>query len=122
MGNMINFVVSNPWMWVLVALALIPLGWGLFVFAVQLYSSARGEECVERYHCFWEYCVRLDRDSYHRGWAKLFYNKFMRLLMIVSLYFVWGYVLVLLGLALGWLFKIIFGNLWKGIKALYNMI
>lgn len=133
MANIIEFAINN-W-WIIIAIVILPtVTWALIPFGYALVQPKEVENLLV-FNDYWRYLVKLEgiRDSSGK-WAKFLHwtmaNKFVRMVNIISLMFIWGYVLLLIGYSLGWLIRLVFvKGLWRllcaigrGIAKLYRAI
>lgn len=115
MENICNFIVSNWWQIIIIIAMLPTLIWGLLLIAGPIADD--GYE-LAYYPDFWNFIVcQQDILDYPRKTfgAKLLCNRFVVVMNFISLFFIWGYVLTLIGCLLytiwrpiRWFFKLIF--------------
>lgn len=125
MLNIVNSCLeAENWMWIGGGIAgflfVIPtLFWGIAPGVVAIICYDDMEETLD-YRRYWGDIVRQEGFSHigHGMWGNLWRfwlsNKTVRIMNILSYMFVWGYLLLLLGYAIGWLIRLI----WRALKAL----
>ena len=115
---------------ILVAVFLIPAILGVICFLVAIKAGFMEPKVKDlSYRSFWRDIVRNVPESRDSWWARILFCKYNRLSFIVSLFFVWGYVLLIFGWAIGWLSGIIWrficavgSGIGKGLKKVYEAI
>ena len=127
-----NVVIEN-WYWFALGLLLLPAFCQQMLFSVVFgavigFEGDKYSETPYKYGIFFKESVR-QGGGYATGWKRIFENKFNRLINLVTLYWMWGYVLLLLAYAAGiivrWIWQGLswfFGGLWRLISAVYNAI
>lgn len=115
MTEVISFVVEN-WYWVLLGIILLPsLCWQLLVSVVSGVGDGLQIESFNtrflKYSEFWKWGVRQRGWSNETGWGRILSNKFTRIVNLVSLFWIWGYVLFLVTFAISrflkWIYKLV---------------
>lgn len=115
-NNVINFVVEN-WYWFVVLVpstlwAAFCIVWGGFCTGWWLKEYT---DPLWRYRNFWRFCVKLDGVLSDWGWKGVL-RKIATLINLVTLFWAWGYVAMLIFAAVGFIAR----WSWKGIKALFG--
>ena len=105
-----------------IAIFAIPtLFWGIAPFVATILDY-EGMENTLQYPLYWEDIVRHKGFTHtgHGVWGGLWRfwldNKAVRIMNIISLMFIWGYILLLVGYAIGWLIRLVF------VKGLYGAL
>ena len=97
MESILNFI-TNYWWQILIVIAMLPtLFWGLLLIAGPIADD--GYE-LANYPDFWRFIVcQEDIIDYPRKnfGAKIICNHFVVVMNFISLFFIWGYILVLIG-------------------------
>lgn len=123
MEKILEFAINNWWI-IVIGIAILPtIIWALIPFVVALVKPSEVDDLIP-YKRYWKYIVRLDDISYSSSnWGKIVHwvlgNWFVRLINLISFLWVWGYVLFIIGYAVGvalhWL---IIKVIWRALKAI----
>ena len=115
MTHVISFVVEN-WYWVLLGIILLPsLCWQVLASVVSGVGDGLQIESFNtrflKYSEFWTWGIRQKGWSKETGWGRIISNKFTRIVNLVSLFWIWGYVLFLVTFAISrflkWIYKLV---------------
>lgn len=107
MESILNFI-TNYWWAIIIVIAMLPtLFWGLLLIAGPIVDDGYELAC---YSDFWRILVCqegiVDYPRKNFG-AKLLYNRFVVVMNFISLFFIWGYVMVLIGCVIYTIWRII---------------
>ena len=132
MATAYNFVES--WYFVVVVLLLLPnaLSWIIFTIAGGFVQGYTGDdyEPLYKYHHFWSTLVKFGWLGYKwdYGWRRAI-RKIAVIINLISLFWVWGYVVTLIFCAIGfiarwcwWAIKGFFGGLGRLIQNGWNAL
>ena len=117
MTQIVNFAVNN-W-WIFAGIALLPtLFWALWPFVYGIINPKDAKEFLP-YKEYWDATIIPGKgERKHHWWEWLIATKFVRLMNRITLLWIWGYLLFLVGYGIGtaihWL--------GRGIAAIYRAI
>ncbi len=126
MEQMFNFVVCNWWAMVLVvAIFIFPSILGLVFLGIAFKMGFEAPKVGDlSYRYFWQ-AIRTQTDSSDSWWERLLFHKYSRMTFLVSLFFVWGYIIEIFGWGSGWAVGrcwCLIKTIWHGISAIYKAV
>ena len=99
MANAFNIVIEfviNYWGWIVTALLLIPnLMWWLETIAWNFEHGLDGARALS-FRIFWYESTRIDEN-----WEKEWLRKFLVFINLISLFWLWGYILSFIARVIG---------------------
>lgn len=120
MMNIVINVCAENWMWIVGGIAAIfilgpTLFWGIATAVVAIYSP---DSFNPEYSEYWGNYVRVRfrKPNLVEKWLG---SKIVRLLNLITLQFIWGYILFLIGYGLGKLLRLVFvKGIWRALCAI----
>ncbi len=118
MTQVFSFAVNHWWI-ILAVIAVLPtVFWAIWPFIVGIIAPKEIKELIS-FRDYWEEIVQIGKDDRkHHWWEWILCTKWVRLTNKVSLLWIWGYLLLLIGYAIGVAINWIGKNLWRGLCAI----
>ena len=108
---------TTNWYWIVAVLLLIyPMIYGVLCVGISLLEGFEKDPRLVVPKTFWNDVVRYKSYSSGLSWSMLLVNKWQRFCLLITLFFVWGYVIFLVTWGLGW----ILGRMWNLLVSAYQ--